>query len=415
MRRIGRLDGFQRRHPVLGLPLAVIYKYLDDQGGYLAALITYYGFVSLFPLLLLLSSVLGFVLENDPELQARIMESAFRQVPVIGDEVQRAGLHGSTAAVMIGVLGALYGALGVAQAMQNALNAAWFVPRNSRPNPLLGRARSLGLLVLVAVFLVGTTVLSQWEAALEAMGLSDQAIGIWARVASAVVTWLLFQLISRFGTIYPVTARQALPGSILGVVIWQALQTAGTGFVRSYVAGATATNGVFAVVLGLLAWIYMAAVAFVVCVELNVVLALGLYPRALLTPLTDDVDLTEGDLATYAGLARSQRLKGFQQVEVSFEHGGQFRTAKLDREEAERVSSVAQEETLRRAHEARRRAREARQHARQVRRQRNARRMAERAGRREGERTGPARGPVKATWDVRGAVSRFYRSVRHRR
>ena len=57
-----RLDRFQQRHPGAGFPLAVIYKYVDDSGAYLAALIAYYGFVSLFPLLLLLSTVLGFVL-----------------------------------------------------------------------------------------------------------------------------------------------------------------------------------------------------------------------------------------------------------------------------------------------------------------------------------------------------------------
>ena len=55
-----RFDVLQQRHPALGLPLAVIYKYVDDQGSYLAALIAYYALVSLFPLLP--STVLGWVL-----------------------------------------------------------------------------------------------------------------------------------------------------------------------------------------------------------------------------------------------------------------------------------------------------------------------------------------------------------------
>lgn len=350
---IGAIDAFQQRHAVLGLPIGLIYKYLDDQGAHLAALITYYGFVSLFPLLLLLSSVLGFALENNPELQAQIMESAFRQIPVIGDQVQRAQLRGNTAAVVIGSLGALYGAVGVAQAMQNAMNSAWYVPRNSRPNPFLARARSVGLLVLVAIFLVVTTFLSQWDAALRAITGNEQAVGYWTTFASMGVTWVLFQVISRFGTSYRVTVRQALPGSVLGVLAWQGLQGAGTGFVSRYVAGASDTNGVFAVVLGLLAWIYLASVAFVLCTELNVVLALGLYPRALLTPLTDDVDLTEGDRAAYAGLARAQRLKGFQTVQVSFEYDGQYRTGHAAREQAEREAEAARAETERRAEESR--------------------------------------------------------------
>ena len=350
---IGRFDAFQRRHRVLGLPIALVYKYVDDQGAYLAALITYYGFVSMFPLLLLFSSVLGFALENNPDLQAQIMESAFRQIPVIGDQVQRAQLRGSTAAVVIGALGALYGALGVAQAMQNAMNAAWYVPRNARPNPFLARARSAALLLLVAVFLVATTLLSQFEAALSALT-GNPRVGLWwTTFASMAVTWVLFQLISRFGTTYRVTVRQALPGSVLGVLAWQGLQGAGTSFVARYVAGQSDTNGVFAVVLGLLAWIYLASVAFVLCTELNAVLALNLYPRALLTPLTDDVDLTEGDLEAYAGLARAQRLKGFQTVQVSFEYGGAFRTGRAAREQAEREEALARAETERRAEEAR--------------------------------------------------------------
>ncbi|WP_116113276.1 YihY/virulence factor BrkB family protein [Austwickia chelonae] len=354
MKVSGRVDAFQRRRPALGVPLAVIYKYIDDQGAYLAALITYYGFISLFPLLLLLSSVLGYALENNPEWQARIMESAFRQVPVIGDQVERAQLQGNTTAVVIGAIGALFGALGVAQAMQNALNAAWYVPRDSRPNPVMARARSTALLLVVALFLVATTVLSQADAALVAIGVSDQAIGVWGKLVSGVITGLLFLVISRYGTSYPVTVREALPGSVLGVLAWQGLQNAGTEFVRSFVAGATATNGVFAVVLGLLAWIYLASVAFVLCTELNVVLALGLYPRALLTPLTDDVDLTEADVEAYAGIARAQRLKGFQTVQVSFEHDGQYRSARLRREERQRLAELAQEETCRRAAQARR-------------------------------------------------------------
>ena len=350
---IARFDAFQRRHRVLGLPIALIYKYIDDQGAYLAALITYYGFVSLFPLLLLLSSVLGFVLEHNPDLQAQIMESAFRQIPIIGDQIQRSQLRGSTPAVIIGALGALYGAVGVAQAMQNAMNAAWYVPRNSRPNPFLARARSITLLFLVAVFLIVTTFLSQWDATLRAVTDNAQAVGAWTTFASMGVTWVLFQVISRFGTTYRVTVRQALPGSVLGVLAWQTLQGAGTEFAGRYVAGASATNGVFAVVLGLLAWIFLASVTFVLCTELNVVLSLNLYPRALLTPLTDDVDLTEGDLEAYAGLARAQRLKGFQTVQVSFEFDGQFRTGKAAREEEQREADLARAETERRAEESR--------------------------------------------------------------
>ncbi len=330
MGAVGTIDSFQRRHPVLGLPIAVVFKYIDDQGAYLAALITYYGFISLFPLLLLLSSILGFLLQSDPGLQGNILNSALAQLPLIGDTINRAELQGSTAAVVIGALGATYGALGVAQAMQNAMNAAWYVPRNLRPNPVFARVKSFGLLVAVGVFLISSTLLSQLTPTLEAMGADARTVGMWPMVASAVLTWLLFLIISRYGTSYPVTRLQALPGSLLGVVLWQLLQSGGANFARLVVARSSPTYGVFAV--------YLASVAFVLCIELNAVLALRLYPRALLTPVTDLVDLTEADIAAYAGLARAQRLKGFQEVEVTFAHEGQYATARRDQETALRAA-----------------------------------------------------------------------------
>jgi hypothetical protein len=84
-----RFDAWQQRHPALGLPLAVIYKYVDDQGSYLAALIAYYALVSLFPLLLLLSTVLGWVLTGHPELLAHVEHSALSEFPVIGPQLCR--------------------------------------------------------------------------------------------------------------------------------------------------------------------------------------------------------------------------------------------------------------------------------------------------------------------------------------
>ena len=130
------LDGYQRRHRWVGFPVAVIYKLFEDHGPYLAALITFYGFLSLFPLLLLLTSLLGFLLQGDSDLQQRILDSTLSQFPIIGDQLNDPqSLHGSGTAVVIGVLVALYGALGVAQALQHAMNVAWAVPRTVDPTP----------------------------------------------------------------------------------------------------------------------------------------------------------------------------------------------------------------------------------------------------------------------------------------
>ena len=148
MSAVDRVDEFQRRHPVVGFPLAVVYKFFDDQGNYLAAILTYYAFVAIFPLMLLGTSILGFVLGAKPEWQQEILDSALGQFPIIGDQLGRPeGLRGSAAGVAFGTLAALYGALGLAQSLQNAMHVAWSVPRNSRPNPVYARVKSLLLLI----------------------------------------------------------------------------------------------------------------------------------------------------------------------------------------------------------------------------------------------------------------------------
>lgn len=332
------LDRVQRDHPVFGLPLAVIYKYFDDQGAYLAALITYYGFIAIFPMLLVLSSVLGFALQNDPGLHEQIMGSAVRQIPVLGDQISFTGLEGSTMAVTIGLIGAIYGAMGVAQAVQHTMNFTWNIPRNRRPNPFLLRAKSLLLLLTLGAFVLATTALSQFTVILGALGTQVPGfIDFVATTGSLVISAGLYFTIARIGTAQYVGNRTLLPGALLWAVFWQILQTVGGNLVRGYgSSGTTSTYGVFAVVLGLLLWIYLAAVAYVLCTELNVVLAKRLYPRSLLTPMTDDVDLTSADRRAYTGMARAQRLKGFQHVEVTFEHDGQYATA-LRRERAEAI------------------------------------------------------------------------------
>ncbi len=315
-----RLDRYQRRHPWVGFPLAVVYKFFDDQGVYLAALITYYGFLSLFPLLLLLSSVLGFLLEGNPGLQQEIFDSALGQFPVIGQQLgQPEGLTGSVTAVVVGALVALFGALGVAQALQNAMNVCWAVPRHRRPNPIRARLRSLLVICTTGLALIGTTVLSALGARADAYGINLGWFGGFLLTAASVLVYAgVFALIFRISTARRQTWLDPLPGALIAAIIWQALQSFGTSFVGNTVSNSSDTYGVFALVLGLMAWIFLAAIGVVLSVELNAVRAKRLYPRALLTPFTDDVQLTEADERAYRGSARAQQLKGFQSVRVTF-------------------------------------------------------------------------------------------------
>lgn len=338
------LDRYQRRHRRAGFPLAVAYKFAEDQGPYLAALITYYGFLSFFPLLLLLASVLGFVLQDQPDLQQRILDSAVSQFPIIGEDLNDPrGLTGSAVAVLVGGIIAVYGALGFAQALQNAVNVAWSVPRHRRPNPLKARLRSVLLIGTAGIAVLATTVVSVLAARI---GARNAPFNPWIAVPVVIVVIAvnsaIFALAYRISTATYVSRRDVLPGAITAAIIWQLLQLFGTAYVRNVVTGSGATYGVFAVVLGLLGWIYLAALGVVLGAEINVVRAKRLYPRSLLTPFTDNVDLTTADQAAYTDAALAQAHKGFESVDVSFEHDGQNATARKDARAADDVAEPAE-------------------------------------------------------------------------
>lgn len=313
---VARVDAFQQRHRVVGMPLSVVYKYVDDGGPQLAALITYYAFVSLFPLLLLASTILGFFLAGDDQLQQRVLDSALAQLPVVGDDLQRPdGLGGSVLGLVVGLAGALYGAMGVGLAVQNASNTAWTVPRNERGNPFVLRGRSIVLLGVIGVDVIGTTALAGVIGAATVLGpLSSIAL----LAGTLAIHGAAFAFVFRFSTARELSWHQVLPGAAMASVAWLGLQYVGVAYVGRASGTASATNGVFAVVLGLLAFLYLTCVVLVLCLELNVVLVDRLHPRTLLTPFTDNVVLTDADKRSYTDLAKAQQQKGFQTVEVEF-------------------------------------------------------------------------------------------------
>jgi membrane protein len=313
-----RLDRFQQRHPWAGFPLAVVYKYFDDFGAYLAALLTYYGFVSLFPLLLLLSTILGFVLSGDPSLQHEVLTSALHQFPVIGGNLAQPGrLGGGLVGFVVGILGSLYGGLGVAQAFQYAANTMWGVPRNNRPNPFRARGRSVVLLATAGLAVMGTTVLSiVGGGGAGALGTAGRYLVL---VASVVINIAVSIFAFRFAPARRLSVRDVAPGAVAAAVIWQLLQSFGVIYVRHVIKHATATNAVFAIVLGLLAFLYITATTVLLSMEINVVRVTRTHPRSLLTPFTDNVTLTSGDRRAYSRQAKAQRSKGFQHVEVDFD------------------------------------------------------------------------------------------------
>jgi len=314
-------DQFQRRHPVLGFPIAVVYKYFNDQGPFLAATLTYYAFVAIFPLMLLGTSVLGLLLRGEPQWQEAVLDSALGQFPIIGDELGRPeGLQGSVTGITVGALGALYGSLGLGQALQNTQHVAWSVPRNSRPNPFLSRLKSLGLLVVAGLALGAVTVLTTLISTSAILG---DALGDRERWLITVLSVLLvggfLTLLFRFAaTGDHISVRRSAPGGFGLALMWQLLQLGGARYVDNVLVDTSAMTKTFGLVLGLIGFLFIGAAMAVLATELNVVSTRRLWPRALLTPFTDNVALTDADRRAYALYAGMQRHKGFETVEVSW-------------------------------------------------------------------------------------------------
>jgi uncharacterized BrkB/YihY/UPF0761 family membrane protein len=320
---VSAVDGFQRRHPVLGFPLAVVYKYFDDQGPYLASALAYYAFVAIFPLMLLGSSILGLFLRNEPDWQQQILDSALAQFPIIGDELGRPeGLQGSVSGVAIGALTALYGAQGLGQALQNTQLTAWSVPRNSRPNPFYMRLKTLLLLVTAGLSLLAVTVLSTIASRTDLFTeVVSGTVKVLLPLLTVLVVGAFLTLLFRFSATGQHSFWRAAPGGFALAVMWQGLQIVGAVYVERVLVGTSSMTKTFGLVLGLIGFLWIGAVMAVLATEINVVLARRLWPRALLTPFTDNVELTDADRRAYASYARMQRHKGFEKVQVTWEAG----------------------------------------------------------------------------------------------
>jgi membrane protein len=273
-------DRVQRRHRGLGVPMAVIKKFGDDQGGNLSALIAYYGFFSIFPLLLVFVAVLGFVLDGNPEAQQKVLDSALSQIPLIGDQLKAGSLTGSGLALAIGIVGAVLSGLGVTLAAQSAFNRVHGVPFRERPNFFKSRLRGLGLLAVLGTLQIVSTA----AAGLVSGGLGGVALTIAGEAIALVLNGILFFTAFRLLTDSSVPTRELRPGIVSATILWTALQAIGGAYIGHVVKGADATYGTFATVIGLLTWLFLGARVVVYSAEINSVLADRLWPRSLFDP-----------------------------------------------------------------------------------------------------------------------------------
>jgi YihY family inner membrane protein len=322
---IERLDGFQQRRRWTAFPFGVLKKFGEDRGGNLAALIAYYGFFSLFPLLLVLVSILGLVLRNNVSLRASIIDSTLAQFPIIGDQLKTnvTGLSGGGTGVALGLgsIAALWAGLGVTQATQNAMNDVWDVPVKTRPSFLESRLRGLLMLAVLGTMTLGATFLSGLGTATGELGLLLRALGLVGSVALNLGVFLFTYMVL---TDRAIPWRVALPGSLFAAIAWSVVQAVGTLYVSHSLRNSTQVYGFFGFVLALLAWIYLGARILILGAEVNVVKDKHLWPRSLKQP-----PLTEADERTLARKADVEERVPQESVDVDFsdERSGERRSA----------------------------------------------------------------------------------------
>jgi membrane protein len=308
--RLHAIDRRQQQSRRLSFLAAVLKKFGDDQAGQLAALIAYYGFVSLFPLLLVLVTVLGFILQGDPGEQKQVLDSALGQFPLISDQLKLQSLTGSGVGLVIGVLGSLLAGMGITGATQNAFNRIWSVPFKSRPNFLQARLRGLAMLaILGTLFIVSTSAAGFVGSSSHAA--PDVAAGI---IVAFAFNLALFMTAFKLLTAVDVSWRQLLPGVIVAAVFWQALQHLGGFYVDHELKRTGPLYGVFALVLGLLAWLYLGAQLTIFAAEINVVRVHRLWPRSFFSD-----PLLEADMRALTSSAEVEERVHEQSVDVSFE------------------------------------------------------------------------------------------------
>jgi YihY family inner membrane protein len=277
-RLLGSVDRVQQRSRWLGFPLAVMGKFRDDHGGALTTVIAYNAFFALFPLLLVVVTVLGFLLGRDSGFQQRLLGSAVADFPIIGNQVQDNihGLRGSGIGLVVGFSAFAWGARGLTQVAQHAMAEIWNIPGRQRPGFWARQLRGLLLLVVFAVGLGAVSVLT-W---LGSYGGKAVAVALANLVAAAAVNVGLFLLAFRVLTPRQIPARQLLAGAVVAGVAWQVLQAVGGYLVGHYLRHTSQVYGVFAIVLGLLFWLYLGARLTLYAAEVNVVAARRLWPRA---------------------------------------------------------------------------------------------------------------------------------------
>ncbi|MBS1891095.1 MAG: YihY/virulence factor BrkB family protein [Actinobacteria bacterium] len=274
-----RFDEFQQKRPALAVPLAIVKKFGDDEGGSMVSLIAYRAFFSLFPLLLLMTTILGFVLADNEDLRKEVVNSTLSQFPIIGNQLKGGELTGSGVALAVGIVGSVLAGMGVVLETESTFNRCWGVPKSGERGFVGSRLRAILLLVVLGGLAVVSTVIGGLAAGgASFLGADGKIAGL---AIATVLNLFVFGAVFRLLTADTVQTRALIPGVVVATIGWEILQVAGGWYISHEVKNASAVYGTFALVIGLLAWIHLGAMFVVLGAETNVVRTRKLWPRAM--------------------------------------------------------------------------------------------------------------------------------------
>jgi uncharacterized BrkB/YihY/UPF0761 family membrane protein len=307
---VGAVDRWQRHTPVVSVPYAVIKKFGNDNANLVVVALAWYGFTAIFPLLLVITTVLGDV--GAQSLGTGVINT-LHQFPVIGQSFNAenpSALHGSTIGLIIGLLGLLYGAQGVTQTAQQAMATVWNIPQHERTGFLPRLGRSLGgLLTIGGAFLINAFATTYTNSTH-----GNLAIYIPVLIGLVIINTGLYYASFTLLTAKAIGPRGLIPGAIAGGIIFTVLITLGTGLLTHQLKHTSATYGAFGTVIGIVAFLLLLAKLSIYAAELNPVLSRKLYPRAL--PMIKDP--TEADLRVLSSVVYQEQQRKDQAIGVGF-------------------------------------------------------------------------------------------------
>lgn len=278
-KNIEKLDRFQRRHKLTAFSYAVVKKYGEDEAGYKAALLTYYAFLSLFPLLLVLVTLTTYVDSYFPDLQTDVVQAATDYFPVLGQQIADhiSGLNQTGPALIVALLFTFYGARGVGAAFQHGVQHIWGIPKVKRPGFPQSTTNSL-LIILVGGLGLIVAAISTGIAASSGPGVGYNLL---AALINVIILSCIFTFLINICLPHKIALNKIGIAAVVAAVGLVALQNLGGRFLTGELRTLDALYSYFALSLGLLFWIYLQVQIILFAVEIAAVSDKSDWPRSL--------------------------------------------------------------------------------------------------------------------------------------